>query len=128
MENLIGGMEPVVGSSAEEVCINTLNVIGKMMKPGVMTAQLFQAITESIERSGSKTGLHPGHSQGLDNFERPVIDEKDALELREKIVIVIHPHVLLSKGGGMWMGDMFVMTERDCRRLHGIPQMPHILL
>ena len=29
---------------------------------------------ESIEESGHKMGLHPGHSQGLDIFERPLID------------------------------------------------------
>jgi len=112
---------------AAEICIETLQVVEKMMRPGVVTTDIYRAIVDSIKSSGFHMGLHPGHSQGLDIFERPLINEKDAVELKKDMVIVIHPHVLLSQGGGMWMGDTFAVTETGCRRLHSAPQELHMV-
>jgi Xaa-Pro aminopeptidase len=112
---------------AAEVCLNTLRVVEDMLQPGVMTNDIYKAIVQSIESSGFRIGLHPGHSQGLDIFERPLINDRDAVSLKENMVIVVHPHVLLSKGGGMWMGDVFAITENGCRRLHQTPQELHVI-
>ena len=72
---------------------------------------MYRAIAGAIEDRGHKMGLHPGHSQGLDIFERPLIDEKEEAELAAGMVIVLHPHVLLPSGGGVWIGDTFLITE-----------------
>lgn len=107
---------------AAEVCWNALKIAEQKLRPGVMTTEIYKAILESIESSGFKMGLHPGHSQGLDIFERPLINDKDAVVLKKNMVIVLHPHILLPRGGGMWMGDMFVVTDSGCRRLHKTSQ------
>jgi Xaa-Pro aminopeptidase len=107
---------------AADVCLRTLDAVEQMMKPGVITTDIYKVIVDSIQSSGFRMGLHPGHSQGLDIFERPLINESDCVTLKKNMVIVIHPHVLLSKGGGIWMGDMFVITDKGCRRLHETKQ------
>ena len=71
-----------------------------------------------VKKTGYETGLHPGHSQGLDIFERPLINNDEKTELKENMVIVIHPHILLPRGGGIFMGDTFVITSNGCERLH----------
>lgn len=103
---------------AAEVCKKALKVAEEALRPGAMTTDIYRAIVASIESSGFKMGLHPGHSQGLDIFERPLINDSDVVPLQKNMVIVIHPHVQLSQGGGMWMGDMFVITSDGCRVLH----------
>jgi Xaa-Pro aminopeptidase len=105
-------------AKAAEVCLKTLSEVDGMLKPGVMTTDIYRAIVESIESSGFKMGLHSGHSQGLDIFERPLINDSDAVSLKENMVIVIHPHVLLPSGGGMWMGETYVVEPEGPRRLH----------
>jgi Xaa-Pro aminopeptidase len=56
-------------------------------------------------------GLHPGHSQGLDIFERPLIDANEETELAANMIIVLHPHLLLPSGGGVWIGETFLVTN-----------------
>ena len=102
---------------AAEVCAQTLETVEGMLEPGISTLDVFNRIIKRVQGSSFKMGLHPGHSQGLDIFERPLISATEDVALKENMVLVIHPHVLLPSGGGMWMGDMFVITSNGCRRL-----------
>jgi Xaa-Pro aminopeptidase len=78
---------------------------------------VYQVIVQVIEEAGYKMGLHPGHSQGLDIFERPLIAPNEEIEFAPGMVIVIHPHVLLPSGGGVWIGETFLITDDGCRDL-----------
>jgi Xaa-Pro aminopeptidase len=40
------------------------------------------------------------------------------VKLKEGMVIIIHPHIPMPSGGGMWIGETFVITSNGCRRLH----------
>lgn len=88
-----------------------------MLRPGHKARDVYRGIVSAIEGAGYHMGLHPGHSQGLDIFERPLIDEKEDVELSSGMIIVLHPHVLLSSGGGVWIGETFVITNGGPRPL-----------
>lgn len=97
--------------AAYAVCVEAERKGLSLLKPGQKARDVYRAIVGAIEDGGHKMGLHPGHSQGLDIFERPLIDEKEEAELAAGMVIVLHPHVLLPSGGGVWIGDTFLITK-----------------
>jgi Xaa-Pro aminopeptidase len=97
--------------AAYAVCVDALNKGAALLRQGQKARDVYWAIVRSIEEAGYKMGLHPGHSQGLDIFERPLIDEKESAELSAGMIIVLHPHVLMPGGGGVWIGDTFVVTN-----------------
>jgi len=113
------GRPSAEAKEAAEVCVQTLETVERMLAPGISTLEVFHAIVQRVQGSPFKMGLHPGHSQGLDIFERPLINATEDVALKKNMVLVIHPHVLFPSGGGMWMGDMFVITSDGCRRLQG---------
>jgi Xaa-Pro aminopeptidase len=112
------GSPPEEAKKAAEVCVKTLEAAEGFLRPGSTTIEVYKTIRNTIENSGHQMGLHPGHSQGLDIFERPLIDGKEAVELKEGMVMIIHPHVLMPSGGGMWMGETFAITPNGCLRLN----------
>jgi Xaa-Pro aminopeptidase len=93
-----------------------------MLRPGTRCKDIFRAIVAGIEESGHKMGLHPGHAQGLDIFERPLIDANEETELAANMIIVLHPHVLLPSGGGVWIGETFIVTEHGAEPLQQSPR------
>jgi Xaa-Pro aminopeptidase len=112
-----------LGTPSEEaqkafsVCSEALQSGESLLKPGRKTTQVYRSIRSTIEQGCHEMGLHPGHSQGLDIFERPILDGKDDVELKPGMVIVLHPHVLMPSGGGIWIGETFVITLDGYRRL-----------
>jgi Xaa-Pro aminopeptidase len=103
--------------AAYAACLAVQDRAIAMLRPGTKTRDIYQTIIAGIEESGYKMGLHPGHSQGLDIFERPLIDANEEVELAANMVIVLHPHVLLPSGGGVWIGDTFLVTKEGVRPL-----------
>ncbi len=97
--------------AAYAVCLEAERRALSQLRPGRKAKDVYRVIVESIEESGHKMGLHPGHAQGLDIFERPLIDLKEEAVLSAGMIIVLHPHVLLTSGGGVWIGDTFVVTN-----------------
>lgn len=112
-----------LGSPTKEVeaaygaCLEAEKRAVSALAPGVKAKDVYRVIVDAIEESGHKMGLHPGHSQGLDIFERPLIDANEEVELAANMVIVLHPHVLLPSGGGVWIGDTFLVTNEGVRPL-----------
>jgi Xaa-Pro aminopeptidase len=104
--------------SAFSACIAALEASESLLKPGQNCIGLYKAIVGTIEQAGHRMGLHPGHSQGLDIFERPLINDREDVELESGMVIVLHPHVLMPSGGGVWICETYVVTAEGYRRLH----------
>ena len=94
----------------------------EQLQPGAQAGQVYDAIVTSLARSGFAMGLHPGHSQGLDIFEKPVIGPGDTTQLQPGMVIILHPHLLLPTSGGIWLGDTFLVTEAGACRLNQVPR------
>ena len=107
---------------ASRTCQAALEAGWKELRPGRRACDIYHAIKEVITASGLRMDLHPGHSQGLDIFERPYISPSDITEIQPNMVIVIHPHLVTPSGVGIWMGDTFITTEGKARRLHKAPQ------
>ena len=101
-----------------DACLRVLDAAEESLKPGVTATEVYTTIAAAVKETGYETGLHPGHSQGLDIFEKPLISDNEKAELKENMVIVIHPHILLPRGGGIFMGDTFLITSNGCERLH----------
>ncbi len=98
--------------AAYGACLAAQEKAKALLRPGTKARDIHRAIVTAIEESGHKMGLHPGHSQGLDIFERPLIDANEEAELAENMIIVLHPHALLAAGGGVWIGETFLVTEK----------------
>jgi len=103
---------------AYHVCVSALEAGESLLRSGKRTIEAYKAIRTTIEKAGYQMGLHPGHSQGLDIFERPILDGKDDVDLKRNMVIVLHPHVLMPSGGGVWIGETYIVGQEDCSRLH----------
>jgi Xaa-Pro aminopeptidase len=108
--------------AAYAACMVAQDRAKALLRPGAKAKDIFRAIVAAIEESGHKMGLHPGHSQGLDIFERPLIDANEETELAANMIIVLHPHVLLPSGGGVWIGETFLVTERGPEPLQRSPR------
>ena len=101
--------------AAYDVRLQAENAACSLLRPGVKAKEVYRAIVSTIEGTGHKMGLHPGHSQGLDIFERPILEMKEEAQLAPGMIIVVHPHVLLPSGGGVWIGDTFLVTDGRSR-------------
>jgi Xaa-Pro aminopeptidase len=95
-----------------------LDAAEALLKPGTGTNTIYQTIRDAFQKEGYQLNLHPGHSQGLDIFERPIIDGKENVELQPGMVIILHPYVDLPSGGGAWVGETFLITGSGHERLH----------
>jgi len=113
-----------VGKAREElrsvfaVCREALEAGQEILKPGVSMRLVFHAVDGVIRRSKYKRGLHIGHAQGLDIYEKPLVVENDETVLKPGMVMVLHPHVELPAGGGVWVGETFLITEEGNMPLH----------
>src|SRR5690606_30262155 len=92
-----------------------------MVRPGCRAGDLYDVIVQTIEKNGCKMGLHPGHSQGIDIFEPPLVVPNDPTELKEGMVIILHPHIRMSGGGGAWVGSTYLVTADGCEPLQHSP-------
>lgn len=97
--------------AAYAVCLAALNRASGMLRPGCKAQDLHRVIGEVIRAGGFEMGLHPGHSQGLDIFERPLVAPNETAELRAGMIMVLHPHVLMPSGGGVWIGETYQVTD-----------------
>ncbi len=91
--------------------------IGKL-KPGNKTSAVYHAIVDVAAQRGYKLSQHPGHSQGLDIFEPPLISAHDETELESGMMIVLHPRLRTASGRQVWIGESFLITTTGCERLH----------
>jgi Xaa-Pro aminopeptidase len=118
MRTLSVGEPSSEGVAAFSACIKGLEAGESLLKPGQNCIEVYNAIVDTIEQEGHHIGLHPGHGQGLDIFERPLINDKENVDLKSGMVIILHPHVRMPSGGGVFIGESYVITDEGCRRLH----------
>ncbi|MBI4464703.1 MAG: M24 family metallopeptidase, partial [Acidobacteria bacterium] len=113
----LGPPRPEV-QQAFRAATGALEAAEALLKPGVQASTVYQAVRTTLEEAGYSLNLHPGHSQGLDIFERPLLDGKDNAELLPGMIVVVHPLANMASGGGVWVGETFVITETGAQRLH----------
>jgi Xaa-Pro dipeptidase len=89
-----------------------------MLRPGRKTCDVYNAIVDVATEGGYKLSQHPGHSQGLDIFEPPIISAHDSTVLQPGMMIVLHPRFRTPSGRQVWIGESFMVTDGACQRLH----------
>ncbi|MBI2880226.1 MAG: aminopeptidase P family protein [Candidatus Tectomicrobia bacterium] len=87
------------------------------LRPGVPACEVARAITAVVASAGLKEGNHPGHGQGLDIVENPFLGPTDKTPLAAGMHIILHPHVAFPEGGGLWVGDPYLVTPSGAVRL-----------
>jgi len=86
--------------------------------PGKRVSDVVRMITEEINREGLKTGIWCGHGMGMDLGDNLGLFEDNRLELREGMVITIHPHVMSADGKeGLLLGDTYVVRQERGQNL-----------
>ncbi len=88
------------------------------LKPGNKTCDVYNAIVGVAGKLGYKLSQHPGHSQGLDIFEPPIISAHDVTVLEPGMMIVLHPRLRTPSGRQVWIGESFLINNNGCQRLH----------
>ena len=83
----------------------------KMLVPGNRACDVFNAIKEVGDRRGYKIAQHPGHGQGYDMVEPPIISEYDMTELKTGMMIIIHPRFQTPSGRKVWISDSHIIHE-----------------
>ena len=104
----------------------------RMIKDGVDGSAVHQAILDSFDRQGFKTGeqngrmqgfFHgTGHGVGLEIHEPPRVSGKSDI-LRAGMVVTVEPGLYYADAGGMRIEDMIVVTKDGCRLLTEAPKL-----
>jgi len=88
----------------------------KMLVPGKRACDVFNAIKEVADRKGYKIAQHPGHGQGYDMVEPPVISEHVTAELKADMVIILHPRFQTPSGRKLWISDTYIINKSGLER------------
>jgi Xaa-Pro aminopeptidase len=116
------GKVPSELSEAYALCQETQKATLKLLKPGAIPADLWQANNEFLVKKGQppETRLF-AHGQGYDLVERPAIRDDEPMKLQARMNITVHPIIGL-KGIWVWVCDNYLITEGGIESLHQTPQ------
>lgn len=91
----------------------------KELRPNRKASEIAGVLRQTID-SGYDFGIHFGHALGLDVVERPLISLQDDMVLAPKMVVTVHPHLVLQdEKVGVWLGDTYVITEQVAEIITG---------
>jgi Xaa-Pro aminopeptidase len=86
--------------------------------PGAKLGDIARTISSEARNAGFKTGVWSGHAMGMDLGDGIGIFEDSTLELKEGMVITIHPHIITGDGKeGLLLGDTFVVGQNGAWNL-----------
>ena len=86
--------------------------------PGAKLGDVARAISSEASSAGFSTGVWSGHGMGMDLGDGIGIFEDSVLEVKEGMVITIHPHIVTGDGKeGLLLGDTFVVDQDGARNL-----------
>jgi Xaa-Pro dipeptidase len=106
------------------------------MRAGATARDVHRAVSKGFVERGFTLGHVTGHSIGMTMIESPRIGEGTEVELRENMVVSMHPHAitqderqclymqdtwLVTKGGGVPLSDvpLKIFKEEDRKEGHG---------
>ena len=112
------------------------NVALKMIRPGVPTAAVHQAVVEFFEQQGYKTGKRngrmqgffhgTGHGLGLEIHEAPRMGLNSAGELKAGQVVTVEPGLYYPGLGGVRLEDVAVLSPTGCEDVTKFEKMLEI--
>ena len=88
------------------------------LTPGVKLGDIARIIASEARNAGFKTGVWSGHGMGMDLGDGIGIFEDSTLEVKEGMVITVHPHIITGDGKeGLLLGDTFVVGQHGALNL-----------
>ena len=86
--------------------------------PGKRVGDVVRIVYDEIKKAGFNTGLWCGHGMGMDLGDGIGLFENNHLELKDDMVITVHPHIMSQDGKeGLLLGDTFVVREGGAENL-----------
>jgi Xaa-Pro aminopeptidase len=94
----------------------------KAMRPGATCHDVHRAVSSGFLERGYKLGHVTGHSIGMTMIEFPKIGEGVDIELREGMVLSMHPHAIAASGEDcMYMQETWLVTADGGEPLSTLP-------
>jgi Xaa-Pro dipeptidase len=92
------------------------------MRPGTTCHELHRAVSQGFVERGYHLGHVTGHSIGMTMIEHPRVGEGVDVELRENMVLSMHPHAIASDGEQcLYMQDTWLVTADGGVPMAGLP-------
>lgn len=86
--------------------------------PGTRIGDIARIISSEARNAGFRTGVWSGHGMGMDLGDGIGIFEDSTLELKEGMVITVHPHIITEDGKeGLLLGDTYVVGQNGAWNL-----------
>jgi len=98
------------------------DVARKAMRPGASCHDLHRAVSEGFLDRGYHLGHVTGHSIGMTMIEFPKVGEGVETELREGMVLSMHPHAIAPSGEEcLYMQETWLVTGEGGEPLSALP-------
>jgi Xaa-Pro dipeptidase len=92
------------------------------MRPGASAHDVHRAVSKGFTERGYHLGHVTGHSIGMTMIEFPRVGEGVDVELRENMVLSMHPHAIAPDGEDcLYMQDTWLVTADGGVPLAGLP-------
>jgi Xaa-Pro aminopeptidase len=92
------------------------------MKAGATAHDVHMAVSQPFRDRGFKLGHVTGHSIGMTMIEFPRVGEGNEFELRENMVISMHPHAITQDDAAcLYMQDTWLVTPEGGRPFSQVP-------
>jgi Xaa-Pro aminopeptidase len=92
------------------------------MRDGATCHDVHMAVSKGFTNRGYHLGHVTGHSIGMTMIEFPKVGEGVETELRENMVLSMHPHAIAASGEDcLYMQDTWLVTENGGVPLAGLP-------
>jgi Xaa-Pro dipeptidase len=92
------------------------------MRPGASCHDVHRAVSAGFTERGYRLGHVTGHSIGMTMIEFPKIGEGVETELREGMVLSMHPHAIAANGEDcVYMQETWLVTEGGGEALSSLP-------
>ena len=96
------------------------------MRPGASCHDVHRAVSAGFTERGYHLGHVTGHSIGMTMIEFPKIGEGVETELREGMVLSMHPHAIAANGEDcLYMQETWLVTAEGGEPLSTLPMQVH---
>jgi Xaa-Pro aminopeptidase len=105
-----------------EAYVEYFEAAEQAMRPGASCHDLHRAVAEGFLRRGYQLGHVTGHSIGMTMIEFPKVGEGVETELRENMVLSMHPHAIAASGADcLYMQETWLVTAAGGVPLSSLP-------
>ncbi len=126
-----GGPLPPAAEHAHLICLEVLEHIEALMRPGIGCDALFTQVDAWVRGRGEPAGFMGhgdnqvkffGHGVGLELDELPVLAARQELALAEGMVVAVEPKAFLPGIGPVGVENTYVITAGGCEPLCSFPR------